>query len=100
MAGIPRSVVDLDSYPDVSEMRERYARVLDGPSASVVDGLVLLAGLYTTISPWVVRFDAVHPCLTIDNLIIGIAVAVLGYGLAAVPARSYRMSWAMVVLGV
>jgi hypothetical protein len=100
MADISRHEVDFSNHPDMSEMRDRYARVLGGPPAVAVDGLILLAGLYTAISPWVVRFADTGSRLTIDNLIIGLAVAALACGLTAAPTRMYRLSWAMAAIGV
>ncbi|GAA3435126.1 SPW repeat protein [Kutzneria kofuensis] len=100
MADISRPTVDFTNHPDMSEMRDRYARVLGGPPAVAVDGLILLAGLYTAISPWVVGFGAAYPRLAIDNLIIGLAVAVLACGLTAAPTRMFRLSWAMAAIGV
>ena len=100
MKNVSHSTADLSSHPDVPEMRERYARVLGGPQAVAVDGLVLLAGLYTAISPWVVRFAGGASRLTVDNLIIGLAVAVLACGLTVIPERMYRLSWATVAIGI
>jgi hypothetical protein len=99
MTDFSRRTVDLNSHPDVPEMRERYARVLAGPRAVAVDGLMLLAGLYTAISPWVAHFGGAASRLTVDNLVIGLAVAVLAGGLTVAPGRMYRLSWAMAAIG-
>jgi hypothetical protein len=93
MTDFSRSTVDFSSHPDAPEMRERYARVLGGPQAIAVDGLVLLAGLYAAISPWVTRFGG-DGSLVVDNLIIGLAVALLACGLTIAPGRMFRLSWA------
>jgi hypothetical protein len=60
---------------------------------------VLLAGLYTAISPWVTRFGG-DGSLVVDNLVIGLAVALLACGLTVVPGRMYGLSWSMVAIGV
>lgn len=86
-------------HPDVLEMRERYARLLSGRGAVAIDVLVLLAGLYLAISPWVVHFTGTHPNLTVNNLILGITVALLGLGLAMAPERMYGLSWAVAAIG-
>lgn len=99
MTDFSRSTVDFSTHPDAPEMRERYTRVLAGPQAIVVDGLVLLAGLYTAISPWVTRFGG-DGSLVVDNLIIGLAVAMLACGPTVIPGRMYRLSWAMAAIGV
>ncbi|CAM5368487.1 hypothetical protein SANTM175S_00397 [Streptomyces antimycoticus] len=56
MADVSRAKGDLRGHPDVSEMRERYARMMDARDVVFLDGPVLLAGLYFAISPWVVHF--------------------------------------------
>jgi SPW repeat len=63
---------DISTHPDVSEMRERYARMMDGPQGLAVDGLVFLAGLYLAISPYVVHFSSTTHELTVCNLILGL----------------------------
>ncbi|WP_226962966.1 SPW repeat protein [Streptomyces sp. C8S0] len=60
----------------------------------------MLAGVYAAISPWVVHFSGTEPNLTLNNLIVGIAVAVLALGLAAAPDRLFRLAWAAVPLGI
>jgi hypothetical protein len=104
MADMPRHAADLTDHPDVAELRARYERVLAGPQAIVVDGLLLLVGLYLAISPWVVTPFPAGPGggsrLAIINLIVGLAIAVVGFALVGAPARFHRLSWAVVVIGV
>jgi hypothetical protein len=90
---------DIAEHPDMVEMRSRYARILDGGQAVAVDGLVLLTGLYLAVSPWVVGFTGSAPRLAANDLILGLAVAVIGLGLAQAPLVMYRLSWAMVGIG-
>lgn len=91
---------DLTSHPDVPEMRERYARMLGARDVVFLDGPVLLTGLYFAISPWVVHFSGARPDLTVNNLVLGIAIALLGLGLTSAPRRMYSLSWAMSAIGV
>src|SRR5919197_56343 len=99
MADVSR-YADLSGHPDLAEMRERFERVMASGRAVVIDGLVLLAGIWLAISPWVVGFHATAPNVTVNNLILGLIVTVLALGLTMTPARMYRLSWAMVALGV
>jgi hypothetical protein len=87
-------------HPDLAEMRERYAQIEARREASAIDGLVLLTGLYTAISPWVVHFSFTNPALGINNLIIGLALAAIGLSLTLAPGRMYRMSGIVAVIGV
>lgn len=100
MADVSRGRGDLAGHPDVTEMRDRYERVLRGRDVVLVDGPVILAGLYCAISPYVVHFSATNPDLTVNNLIVGIGVAVLGLGLTQTPSRMYGLSHALALAGI
>lgn len=100
MADVSHHTSDLSTHPDVSEMRARYARMLDGPQGVAVDGLVFLTGLYLAISAWVVHFNATSPELTACNLIVGLGVAALGIGLTVAPARMLGLTWATAPAGL
>jgi hypothetical protein len=96
----PHTRADITSHPDASEMRERYARMLGGRDVALVDAPVFLAGLYCAVSPWVLHFTASQPTLVQHNLIMGIAIAVLGLGFTVTPARMYGLSWAICAMGI
>jgi hypothetical protein len=100
MSDLTHHTPDITGHPDVAEMRERYAKLVSGPQAVAVDGLVLLTGLYAAISPWVVHFRTTNPDLTVNNLIVGLTLAVIGLGLTLVAERMYRLSWTCAALGV
>ncbi|MBU3866969.1 SPW repeat protein [Streptomyces sp. 4503] len=100
MADVSRAKGDITGHPDVSEMRERYARMMDARDVVFLDGPVLLAGLYFAISPWVVHFSGTSPNLMVNNLVLGIAIALLGIGLTTAPRRMYSLCWAMSAIGV
>lgn len=90
---------DLGSHPELAEMRNRLERTASSGTAVVIEGLVLLAGVYAAISPWIVHFSGAEANLTTNNLIVGLAVAVIGMGLALAPDRMFRLTWALVPLG-
>ncbi|MPY59017.1 SPW repeat protein [Streptomyces spongiae] len=91
---------DITSHPDVTEMRERYARMLGGRDVALVDGPVFLLGLYCAVSPWILHFTANQPALVPHNLIIGIAIGLLALGFTVAPERMYGLSWATSAIGV
>lgn len=99
MAGVSHRG-DLADHPDITEMRDRYARVLGGRDVALMDGPVFLVGLACAISPWVVHFSGSQPALATHNLIMGVAIVVLALGFTAAPARMYGLSWAMCAMGV
>ncbi|GGR89153.1 MULTISPECIES: SPW repeat protein [Streptomyces] len=91
---------DISSHPDVSEMRDRYARVLGGRDVALVDGPVFLLGLYCAASPWILHYTASQPALVTHNLIVGIAIGLLALGFTRAPERMYGLSWAMCAMGI
>jgi hypothetical protein len=91
---------DMAGHPDVTEMRDRYARVLGGRDVALMDGPVFLVGLTLAASPWIVHFAGTQPALAVHNLIMGAAIVVLALGFTARPSRMYGLSWAMCAIGV
>lgn len=89
----------MTTHPEVAEMRERLERTAFSSRAIAVEGLILLAGLYAAISPWVVHF-ASQTNITVNNLIVGIAVGLIGLGLALAPERMFRVAWVIAPLGI
>lgn len=87
-------------HPDVLEMRERYERISASPPTVITDGLLLLAGLWLAISPFVVHFRDVAPNVAQSNLIAGLVVAAVGLGLSMTPRSMLRLSWATALIGV
>ncbi|MEU6507586.1 MULTISPECIES: SPW repeat protein [unclassified Streptomyces] len=95
----PQQPTGMTGHPEIAEMRERLERTASTGRAIALEGLILLAGVYAAISPWVVHFSA-QPDITVSNLIVGIAVGVIGLGLTLVPERMFRVAWTIVPLGV
>ncbi|MFR9799225.1 SPW repeat protein [Streptomyces sp. MS06] len=100
MADVSHTRGDMTTHPDVSEMRARYARMLGGRDVALVDGPVFLLGLYCAVSPWILHYTASQPPLVTHNVIVGIAIGLLGLGFTLSPERMYGLSWAMCALGV
>ncbi|MDA3628739.1 SPW repeat protein [Saccharopolyspora oryzae] len=87
-------------HPDLSEMRMRYERASETPTAQVADGLVVLSGLFVALSPWITGFHTITPSLTLNNLVTGLTAAVLGLSFAAAFHRTHGIAWTAPVLGV
>ncbi|GAB3680429.1 SPW repeat protein [Saccharopolyspora tripterygii] len=94
------SSTPIAGHPDLTEMRTRYERASETPTAQVADGLVVLGGLFVALSPWITGFAATTPSLALNNLIIGLAAAVLGLSFAAAYHRTHGIAWTCPVLGV
>ncbi|MCX4572414.1 SPW repeat protein [Streptomyces sp. NBC_01571] len=100
MANVSHPRNDITNHPDVSEMRDRYARVTGGRDVALVDGPVFLLGLYCAVSPWILHYTTSQPDLMTHNLVLGIAIAVLALGFTVTPERMYGLSWALCAMGV
>jgi hypothetical protein len=88
-------------HPELAEMREWLEHTgSSSNSAIAVEGLILLAGVYAAISPWVIHFSAAEPSLTASNLIVGITVALIGFALTLAPDRMLRVAWMVAPLGL
>ncbi len=93
------NTTSIDQHPDIVELRARYERTAETPQARLLEGGTFLAGLYTAISPWVITFNDRTP-ITVNNLIIGVAVAVLALGLTSAYSRTHNLAWVTPLLGV
>ncbi len=62
--------------------------------------LSLLTALYLAASPWIVGFNATFRNLAINDLILGIALAVFSLGYGAAYERTHGMAWAGALIGV
>lgn len=103
MTTTPRPATAMETHPDLVEIRnrqERAERATTTLGLQAVETLAVLTGAYLAISPWVVGFNAFQT-LTVNNLIVGIAYALLmsgGFGRAY--ERTHSMAWAGCALGV
>lgn len=95
---IPSTRAPIAEHPDIVGLSARYELLAETPAAQAVDGATTLAGLFVAASPWIVGFNGVST-LAVNNLIVGIAIAILGIGFAAAFERTHRLSWVCPVLG-
>jgi hypothetical protein len=86
-------------HPDIAELRAKYELAAETPVARAVAGLTFLTGLYLAISPWVVGFNR-FTTLTVNNLIVGIALAILAVGFASAYGRTHGIVWIAPLIGV
>ncbi|PAZ15011.1 hypothetical protein CLM62_15460 [Streptomyces sp. SA15] len=93
----------METHPDIVEMRNRHERAERATTTvgvQAIETLAVLTGAYLAISPWVTGFNNLQT-LTVNNLIVGIAYALLmsgGFGRAY--ERTHSMAWACCALGV
>jgi hypothetical protein len=89
----------IEEHPDIVALRARYDLAGARPGAQLVDGLVMLSGLYLAVSPWIVGFGTSQR-LTINNLVTGIVVGLLALGFSSAYGHTYGISWCVPVIGV
>jgi SPW repeat len=95
-----RPDIAMEAHPDILEMRARYDRVALTATAQFIDGATLLAGVYLAISPWVIGFRPAGRDLATNDLICGIAVALLALGYATAFGRTHGLAWVAPVIGI
>lgn len=89
----------MERHPDLEAMRLRYERAGESPVTQVAGGLTLLAGVYLAVSPWIVGFSNLTT-ITVNNLLTGLAVAVLALGLASAFGRMHGLAFVIPLIGV
>jgi hypothetical protein len=97
-----RTHTTMEGHPDFVEMRERHARAERAATTQrgqAVETLALLTGLYLAASPWIAGFNG-FTTLAVNNLIIGIAYALLLSGFGHAYERTHARAWAAALLGV
>lgn len=99
MADVSHRPGDIRGHPDAPEMRDRYARMLQTRGVAAVEELVILAGIWAAVSAWTVHFAAARPELAITNLVVGIALAVLGLCMSMAPERSADLNFVVLLMG-
>ncbi len=87
-----------ETHPDLAELRERYERANQSPGTGLASGLLLLAGLFLTLSPWVIQ-PLVAFGLAASNMIIGVAVALLAVGYARSFGHLHVIAWVTPIIG-
>jgi hypothetical protein len=93
------NTTSIEQHPDLMALRARYDRAAETPTARALEGLTFLAALYTAVSPWVVGFTN-HSDVAINNLIVGLALAVLAIGFASAYGRTHNLAWVAPIIGV
>jgi SPW repeat len=95
-------VSGVEGHPDLAELRNRYEVAAEKPATGVLDGLTMLCGLYLALSPWIIGFTRFPGtgALRVNDLITGLAVAVMAVGLASAFGRTHSVAWTVPLLGV
>lgn len=95
MTGHP-DLAEVQRAHDMQELRLRYDRASESATGQLVEGLIVLAGLFIALSPWIVGFTGP---LQINNLVVGLVIAAIGFGFAGAYTTTHRIAWVCPVLG-
>ncbi len=95
----PTHVPSMETHPDIIALRARYERASITPVGQALEALAIVVGLYLAASPWIVGFNA-FPALAINNLITGIAYALLIGGFGPAFESTHARGWAASVIGL
>lgn len=90
----------MSQHPDVVAMQQWYGGLGTRSRTIVGEGLLVLAGAWIMIAPWVVGFAVASLPIVINNLVIGLLVAALGLVLAGRGEGAHGVSWIAIPLGV
>ncbi|GAA3154370.1 hypothetical protein GCM10020001_092520 [Nonomuraea salmonea] len=90
---------EMERHPDIISMREKYDVAAAKPAVQLADGLTLVAGLFLALSPWIIGFTGITS-LTMNNLITGLAVAVLALGFSSAYGRTHGIAWVAPLIGL
>lgn len=93
------AVHSIEQDSDMLAKRAGYERAAASVTAQATFGFTLLTALYVALSPWIVGFNATTT-LAVNDLIVGITVAVLTFGFASALDRTHGMTWILPVFGV
>ncbi|MFE0347376.1 SPW repeat protein [Streptomyces griseoluteus] len=92
----------METHPDVLEMRERFVlaeRAAATQQGQAVEAMALITGLYMAASPWIAGFNG-FTTLAVNNLIAGVAYALLMSGFGHAYERTHARAWAAALIGI
>jgi hypothetical protein len=89
----------IDQHPDILALRASYDRAAESMTAQATFGLTLLTAVFVALAPHIVGFDA-FARITVNDLIVGITIAVLAMCFGSALDRTHGMTWTLPVFGV
>jgi hypothetical protein len=89
----------IEQHPDLMALRAEYDRAAESMSAQATFGLTLLTSVYLAVSPWIIGFDSTTG-LAVNNLVVGLTVAVLALCFSSALDRTHGLTWTMPFFGV
>ncbi|MFF7680326.1 SPW repeat protein [Actinacidiphila glaucinigra] len=105
MVRMSRTQPGIEQHPDLLELRADYERASTTNRSQAVEAMALLTGTYLAASPWIVGFNALFgfnalSTIAVNNLIAGIAYALLMGGVGRGFERAHSRAWAAAVIAL
>lgn len=85
-------------HPEWAQLQDKRESTAKLPAVRAADGLTFLTGLYLAISPWVVGFNGMST-LSANNLIVGVALAMLALRSGSAGRRAVGVAWLAPIIG-
>jgi len=95
----PTHVPSMETHPDIVELRARYEVASVTPFGQAMEALAIAVGLYLAVSPWIVGFNGLAT-LAVNDLVTGLAYALLIGGFGPAFERSHARGWAACLIGL
>jgi len=95
----PTHVPSMETHPDIVELRARYERASVTPVGQAIEAFAIVVGLYLAVSPWIIGFNG-FTTLAVNNLVTGLAYALLIGGFGPAFESSHARGWAASLIGV
>ncbi|MFF3951394.1 SPW repeat protein [Streptomyces sp. NPDC001902] len=100
-----RTQPGIEQHPDLLELRADYERATATHRGQAIEAMALLTGVYLAASPWIAGFNALLgfnalSTIAVNNLIAGIAYALLMGGVGRGFERTHAKAWAAATIAL
>ncbi|WUD70532.1 SPW repeat protein [Streptomyces sp. NBC_00510] len=100
-----RTQPGIEQHPDLLELRADYERATATNRGQAIEAMALLTGVYLAASPWIAGFNALLgfnalSTIAVNNLIAGIAYALLMGGVGRGFERTHSKAWAAAIIAL
>lgn len=100
-----RTQSGIEQHPDLLELRADYERATATNRGQAIEAMGLLTGTYLAASPWIAGFNALLgfnalSTIAVNNLIAGIAYALLMGGVGRGFERTHSKAWAAAIIAL
>jgi hypothetical protein len=99
MIWMSRTQPGIEEHPDLLELRADYERATATNRGQAIEAMGLVTGTYLAASSWIAGFNALST-IAVNNLIAGIAYALLMGGAGRGFDRTHSKAWAAAIIAL